>query len=183
MPLLALFVLALGATSARAALTIEEFETTASETRAGGHPDLVTRFKLNRGLNNEVAKNISFEAPQGMFGNPRVLTQCSVLDFALQQCPPNSQAGLITIHAEYEGNPNYLLGTAPIYTVEPNPEEAARFSFYVPVLNIPIALPVTVRSATDYGLRFTVSGITQAVPLSEAKITFWGFPGSPIHEM
>jgi hypothetical protein len=181
-PLLALLVLALGATSARAALTIEEFETTASETRAGGHPDLVTRFKLNRGTTDEVAKNISFEAPQGMFGNPRVLTQCSVLDFALQQCPPNSQAGLITIHAEYEGDPNYLLGTAPIYTVEPNPEEAARFSFYVPVLDIPIALPVTVRSATDYGLRFTVSGITQAVPLSEAKITFWGFPGSASHE-
>ena len=72
-----------------------------------------------------------------MFGNPRVLTQCSALDFALQQCPPNSQAGLITIHAEYEGNPNYLLGTAPIYTVEPSAEEAARFAFYVPVLEHP----------------------------------------------
>src|SRR5690242_1668771 len=127
-PLLALVLLALGATSAQAALTIEEFETTASETHAGGHPDLVTRFKLNRGATNEVAKNITFEAPEGMFGNPRVLTQCSALDFALQQCTPNAQAGLITIHAEYEGNPNYLLGTAPIYTVEPSPEEAARFA-------------------------------------------------------
>jgi hypothetical protein len=70
------------------------------------------------------------------------------------------------------------MGLAPIYTVEPGPEEAARFAFIVPILNIPIAIPVTVRSATDYGLRFTVSGITQSVPLSEADLTFWGFPAS-----
>ena len=182
-PLLALLALALGVASANAALTVQEFETNTSEELAGGHPDLVTRFKLDRGPSNEVAKNITFQAPQGLFGNPRALTQCNTIDFAQQQCPPNSQAGLITIHGEYEGNPNYLLGTAPIYTVEPGPEEAARFSFYVPVLDIPIALPVGVRSATDYGLRFTVSGITQAVPLSEAAITFWGFPESPSHEM
>lgn len=181
--LLAVLLPAFGAASAQAALTVEEFETTASETRAGGHPDLVTRFRLNRGPTNEVARNITFEAPPGLYGNPHVLTQCSALFFAQQQCPPNAQAGLITIHAEYEGNPDYLLGTAPIYTVEPGPEEAARFAFYVPVLNIPIAIPVNVRSATDYGLRFTVSGITQAVPLTEADITFWGFPGSPLHEL
>jgi hypothetical protein len=180
-PLLALLVVLLGATSASAALKIEEFETTASTSLAGGHPDLFTHFKVNRG--GEVAKNVSFDAPRGMFGNPAVLTKCAATDFAQEQCPPNSQAGIITIHAAYEGNPNFLLGTAPVYALEPGPEEAARFSFYVPVLDIPIALPVSVRSATDYGLRFTVSGITQAVPLSEADITFWGFPANSAHDM
>lgn len=179
---LGLLVLAVGAAPAKAALEVEEFETTASTSAAGGHPDLFTHFKLG-GTGGEVAKNITFNAPRGLFGNPSVLTACASIDFALQQCPPNSQAGLITIRAQYEGIPNYLLGTAPIYTVEPGPDEAARFSFYVPVLNIPIAIPVSVRSATDYGLRFTVSGITQKVPLSEADLTFWGFPANPEHDV
>ena len=48
--------------------------------------------------------------------------------------------------------------------------------------NIPVAIPVTVRSASDYGLRFTVSNITQTVPLSEADLTFWGFPADEVHD-
>jgi hypothetical protein len=94
------------------------------------------------------------------------------------QCSANAQVGLIVIRANYEGKADQLLGTAPIYSVNPGADEAARFSFYVPVLNLSIALPVTVRSATDYGLRFTVSGITQEVPLTEANLTFWGFPAA-----
>ena len=37
-----------------------------------------------------------------------------------------------------------------------------------PRLNIPIAIPVTVRTGSDYGLRMTVTGITQLIPLSHA---------------
>ena len=176
--------------SAKAALEIEQFETTSSTSLAGAHPTLKTHFKLS-GVGSEVAKNIAFDAPEGLFGNPSMLVECNAPDFALMQCPPGSQAGLITIHAKYpNGKPNgpppfelpqdpdnYLLGTAPLFRVQPGADEAARFAFYVPVLNIPIAIPVTVRSGSDYGLRFTVSGITQAVPLTEADLTFWGFPG------
>ena len=89
---------------------------------------------------------------------------------------PNSQVGLITVYANYEGNPNYLLGTAPIYDMVPGAEETARFSFIVPILDIPIAIPVTVRTGSDYGLRFTVSDITQLTPLASAHLTFWGIP-------
>jgi hypothetical protein len=190
-PLLALTAMVAIAAPAHAVLTIEQFETTMSNSKAGAHPDLHTHFKLGANGDAEVAKNIAFDAPRGLFGNPRVLTQCTALDLAQLQCPPNAQVGYTVIHANYEGNPdyeddpgnpqdddpaNYLLGLSPIYTIEPGPEEAARFAFIVPILNIPVAIPVTVRSASDYGLRFTVSGITQKVPLSEADLTFWGFP-------
>ena len=96
--------------------------------------------------------------------------------------PPDAQVGLITIRANYEGNPNYLLGTAPIYSIAPRPEEAARFSFVVPILDIPISIPVAVRTAADYGLRFTVTDITQLTPLASARLTFWGFPAAPSHD-
>ncbi len=185
-PLLGLIVMAIGAVPAKAALTIEDFKTTATavrnfatvdESKAGGHPDLHTHFKLGSdGGGAEVAKNVSFDLPRGMFGNPRMLTQCSSVDFSLQQCPSNAQVGNVVIHAAYEGDPNHLMGLAPIYVLEAGPEEAARFAFIVPIVNIPIAIPVTVRSASDYGLRFTVSNITQSVPLTEADLNFWGFP-------
>ncbi len=144
--------------------------------QAGGHPDLKTSFALKDPGAPEAARNIIFNAPTGVFGNPRAITQCLLASFALNECPPNSQAGLITIHANYAGNPDYLLGTAPIFSIAPEEGETARFSFIVPVLDIPITIPVTVRTATDYGLRFTVSDIAELAPLAEAKLTFWGFP-------
>jgi hypothetical protein len=182
-PLLGLLVMVIGAAPAKAALAIEQFETTSTSSGAGAHPDLHTHFALSgvgdeAAKGQEVAKNITFNTPRGLFGNPRVLTQCTSLDFALMQCPPNAQAGIIVIYADYEGDPHHLMGQAPIYTIESGPEEAARFAFYVPVINLPIAIPVTVRSATDYGLSFTVAGITQAVPLAEADLTFWAFPAN-----
>jgi len=177
-------LLSLGALAptAQAAVTIEELETTSSTSQAGGHPDLFTHFKLGGVGASEVPKNVTFNTPRGLFGNPKILTICDSIDFAFSRCSSNTQAGLITIHANYEGDPNFLLGTAPIYNVEPGSNDAARFAFVVPVLEIPVAIPVTIRSATDYGLRFTVSGITQEAPLTEADITFWGFPADSVHE-
>jgi hypothetical protein len=177
----ALLTLAVGAAPARAALAVEQFEVTSSTSLAGGHPDIHTSFRFAGVGDAEVPKNITFNTPAGMFGNPAVLTACASLSFALDQCPPNTQAGLVTIHAVHAGNPDFLLGTAPIYNVTPGPDEAARFAFIVPVLDIPVSIPVTVRSATDYGLRFTVSGITQETPLTAAELTFWGFPSASSH--
>ncbi len=60
--------------------------------------------------------------------------------------------------------------------------QTATFAFIVPTLNIPINIPVTVRTADDYGLRFTVSNLTQIAPLASAKLTFWGFPALSTHD-
>ena len=90
-----------------------------STPQAGGHPDLTTSFALEDPGAPEAAQNVIFNAPTGVFGNPRAITQCAPADFALDQCPPDSQAGLITIHANYEGNPDKLLGTAPIFSIVP----------------------------------------------------------------
>ena len=116
-----------------------------------------------------------------MFGNPNALTRCTAADYALQECPVNSQAGLITIRANYESDEEFLLGTAPIFDMVPQANETARFSLIVPTLGIPIAIPVAVRTAGDYGLRFSVSEITQLIPLRSANLTIWGMPGLETH--
>ena len=51
------------------------------------------------------------------------------------------------------------------------------------MLDIPITIPVAVRTSNDYGLRFTVANITQVTPLAEAQLTFWGFPALESHDI
>jgi hypothetical protein len=180
---LAVTVLALLALSgqARATVDIESFATTSTDPQAGGHPDLNTSFALASPGEPEAAQTVIFNAPTGVFGNPNAVTRCPSDDFALTQCTPNSQAGLVTVTAKYNGNPNYLLGTVPLYDLAPQGEEPGRFAFVVPILNIPVSIPVTVRTGSDYGLRFTVSSITQTTPLSALDLTVWGMPAAPIN--
>ena len=58
---------------------------------------------------------------------------------------------MITVRANYEGDPNYLLGTAPLFVVDPGEDQSALLAFIVPVLQIPINIPVTVRTAATTG--------------------------------
>ena len=172
----------IGASSARASENIESFSTNTSTTQAGGHPDLETAFTLSEPGAPEAARNVIFDAPRGVFGNPNAISRCTASLFALDECPVSSQAGLITIRANYDHEPDLLLGTAPIYDMEPGAEETARFSFIIPTLGIPISIPVGVRTSSDYGLRFTVAEITQAVPLAGVAMTLWGFPAEASHD-
>ncbi len=159
--------------------SIESFEVSTSTTQAGGHPNLETKLTLGDPGEPEAAENVIVNLPAGLFGNPHAITTCTSGDFALAECPISSQAGVITVRANYSGDPNFMLGSAPVFDMEPRSnEETARFAFIVPVLNVPINIPVAVRTAGDYGLRMTVSGITQTMPLASADITIWGFPAA-----
>ena len=125
----------------------------------------------------EAAQNVIFNAPQGVFGNPDAITHCTSSDFALDQCPSNSQAGLITVYANYEGNSDYLLGTAPIFDLEPQADRRRFLPSSLPTLNIPITIPVAVRTDADYGLRFTVSGHHSGNPAGWRQNDVLGFSG------
>jgi hypothetical protein len=171
------------APSAGATEPIENFEVVTSTTQAGGHPDLTTAIELANPGNPEAAQNLIVNLPQGVFGNPQAITTCRAVDFARSACPVASQAGLVSLRANYSGNPNYVLGTAPVFDMEAGSDgETARFAFIVPGLNIPISIPVAVRTAGDYGLRMTVAGITQQIPLAYASLTLWGFPAAEEHD-
>jgi hypothetical protein len=180
--LAAALVLVASVGTAMAVEPITSFATSASTQQAGGHPDLHASFSLQEPGRPEAAENVTVETPTGVFGNPNAIDQCVSADFAADECPSTSQAGVITVYARYEGNPDYLLGTAPIYDLQPAENQTALFAFVVPVLDIPIQIPVSVRTGSDYGLRFKVSEITQVTPVAAANMTFWGFPAEQIHD-
>jgi hypothetical protein len=173
----------LAAAPASAQIGIESFATTSTDTQAGGHPDLTTTFTLAEPGIHEAAREVAFEAPAGIFGNPGAITRCLAADFARNECPVNSQAGLVTVRANVSGDPYHLLGTAPLFDMVPSEGETARFSFVVPELNIPIAIPVSVRTGSDFALRFAVTEISQLTPLASAKLTFWGMPAAEEHDL
>jgi hypothetical protein len=175
----ALLAAAALAAPANALQQIESFNASLSTNQAGGHPDVSFDFALQSPGEPQAAKEVIVDMPQGLFGNPNAIERCTSVDYALQQCQTASQVGIATIRANYSGNPNNLLGTAPLYYVEPQTsEETVRFAFIVPSLQIPISTPVAVRTGSDYGLRFSVSGLSQLIPLAGAKMTVWGFPAA-----
>ena len=178
---IAVGLLAIIAAPAQASMQIGSFTSSSSNSQAGAHPNLITSFTLEEPGVEEAAKNVIFNAPTGLFANPSAALRCTSLDFALEQCPSNAQVGLATIYANYEGNPSDLLGTAPIFNLAPGEDQTGLLGLIVPSIGIPIQIPVAVRTASDYGLRFTVSELTQQFPLAGAELTFWGYPASPAH--
>jgi hypothetical protein len=170
------------AAPAVASPTITEFSVISTDTQAGGHPDLITKIKLGSPGQPEVARDMAIRMPEGVFGNPGAISKCTAADFALNHCASGTQVGLVTITANYEGNPSNILGTAPIYNQEPLGDETARLSFVAPKVNVPVAIPVTVRSASDYGLQLKVTGIPQQIAIATAQLTIWGLPADPDHD-
>ncbi len=66
---------------------ITSFTTTSTDSQAGGHPDLDTTFTLAEPGVHEAAKNVIFNAPEGLFGNINAITNCTPAEFALDKCP------------------------------------------------------------------------------------------------
>jgi hypothetical protein len=166
-----------------AAVNISEFSVGSSSQQAGGHPDFTARFKVEQEPEGppEVVNNVTINMPEGVFGNPGAINRCRAAIFVLNKCSPGAQAGLITIVAEYEGNPTFVLGTTPIYNMQVLGDEAARMAFVAPILNVPVIMPIKVRSDSDYGLQISINAISQTVALTSASMTVWGFPAHKNH--
>jgi hypothetical protein len=170
------------ATSALASQSITEFSVASSDQRAGAHPDLTARFRVEKPGEPEVISNVTVDFPQGVFGNPGAVFRCRAAIFVLNQCQAGAQVGVITIVGSYEGNPNYVFGTTPIYNMQVLGDESARLAFVVPVVDVPVIVPIKVRSDSDYGLRMSINSISQTVALGFASMTVWGFPADSEHD-
>ena len=164
---------------------ITGFSVSPSTTQAGGHPEV----KLAASVENSQtycgteycgygdARDISFNLPAGLIGDPHATPQCTEADFASYSCPIDSQVGIL--------NPILATGSfgpLPIYNLVPHTGQAGLLGTNFPLLNFPVFTVLSARTGGDYGLTATVAEIFHFIPLSGIEVTLWGVPAEPRHD-
>ena len=186
-------------------LALEE-EGGAPDTRAGSHPFQLTdtviinqAFGFAKSGGHEapqpaaLPKDVNVKLPPGLVGNPIPFPQCTTAQFltfdpnvSANACPPQTAVGVATVHVEepiQAGNKEYVL---PIFNIEPNFGEPARFGFYVPEGHVPVLLDTAVRggpgTGEEYAITTSAHNISQTAAFLSSEVTFWGVPGDPRHD-
>ncbi len=177
-----LLALALVPVTAGAAITVDSLTTSISATQAGQHADLNISFTLGASGDPETVKVLDLGLPPGLFLAPSGGVRCAPEDFDSSECPNSSMVGLITIYADYEGNPSHIMGMEPVYLLEPTAEEHARLGFAFPTLGAPVEIPVRLRTGSDYGLDLALQDLPPSAPVTSAELNLWGVPGSQSHD-
>jgi hypothetical protein len=193
-------------------ITPEE-EGGALDTQAGSHPfQLTTTLMLNTkavptlktiALEESVTeietpaltKDLRFNLPPGLVGNPTPLPKCSMDVFTQSQthvtesppCPGNTVVGVATPIVTSTGTGAFgnlqtpFAFSTPLYSLEPSVGEPARFGFVLPVGG-GIILDTAVRTGGDYGVIVSVSNIPDNVEFIGNQVTFWGVPADHRHD-
>jgi hypothetical protein len=168
------------------------------DTQAGSHPFQLTTtltfntenvpVRLKEGENPlepqtfEYTKDLRFKLPPGLVGNPTPLPQCSLGLFTHNECPDNTAVGAATsIITGYFGEDLVSPILTPLYNLEPNVGEPARFGFLV-IGGGPVILDTSVQTGGDYSVVVTVHNIVEFIQFVATQVTFWGVPADPRHD-
>ncbi len=173
-------------------------------TQAGSHPfQLTTTLMFNsqtRPVYSEytkevrpevqpvaMTKDLRFNLPAGLVGNPTPLPKCSLAQFALiysgkGTCPSNTVVGIATPIVTNIDVATYVpfVLTVPLYSLEPSVGEPAKFGFATPYGAV--ILDTSVRTGGDYGVVVTVPNITEGTAFIGNVVTFWGVPNDSHHD-
>ncbi len=189
-------------------ITPEE-EGGAPDTQAGSHPfQLTTTVTFNtksvpvhwfqelpehgEGIFPEVqpvglTKDLRFNLPPGLVGNPTPLPQCSLREFLhpseenQNYCPDDTTIGVATpIITSLTQSFAPTATTSPLYNLEPSRGEPAKFGFDTALG--PIILDTSVRTGEGYAVVVTVPNIPSYLPFIGSQVTFWGVPADPRHD-
>ena len=171
-----------------------------SDPRAGSHPyQLTTTLDLNKTLAREgpaqpeleptapaLARELSFELPPGLLGDPQAVAQCTDTEFAsvgennANSCPADSAIGVALVTLNLPSPPLGVFTEAvPVFNLVPAPGEPARFG--LEDTKVPIILDTQVRTSGDYGVTVAVHNTTQLGGLLDTQVVLWGEPENPSH--
>jgi hypothetical protein len=173
----------------------------AIDTQAGSHPfQLTTTLDLNQALTPEgegqaelepaapaLARNLSFQLPPGVLGNPNAVPPCPDVDFSsigendVNACPADTVLGvaLVTLNLPVDVN-GVFTEAVPVFNLTPAPGEPARFGFED--AKVPVVLDTSVRTDGDYGVTVTIKNTTQVPQFLGSRVTLWGEPDNPSHD-
>jgi hypothetical protein len=161
------------------------------DTQAGSHPyALTTTLDLNRSAEAPyqpaLPKDLNFDLPPGLVGNPVPFPQCPdaqfsrVIELFVNECPADTALGVASITVYEPLLRGLITITSPVFNLKPSVGEPARFGFRTAVTNV--ILDTSVRTGGDYGVTVKVSNITQFSSFLASQVTFWGVPGDPVHD-
>lgn len=180
----------LGSSSATAAefdkYAVESVSASLSSTQAGAHADFTTAFSVTKeegsGEPFALTRDVSFELPPGMLGNPQGFPRCSVEELGIlpeeSECPLDAQVGVAEVFLGGQSSGAFF---EPVYNMQPpGGDIVARLGFF----GGPYPTLINVRvDPIDYGLTATVEGAAAAAALGGAVTTLWGVPASPAHDL
>jgi hypothetical protein len=159
------------------------------DTQAGSHPfQLTTTLLLNQtapGTTPAFAKDLHFNLPPGLIGNPTPFPQCTNLQFSTytnvyNHCPSNTVVGVAMVSVDEPTHFGLVTIPVPLFNLVPAVGEPARFGFEV--IADPVILDTAVRTGGDYGVTVSVKNITELADFVANRVTFWGVPGDPRHD-
>lgn len=156
------------------------------DTQAGSHPySFTTTFQLS--LDAGSLKEVKLELPPGFVGDPTATPRCNYSEFAKgveHGVTPCSNETVIGISSTIFRGATGEFGSSSqaVYNLVPPAGVAAEFGFIV-AESTPVLLQTSVRTGSDYGLTTTVPGVNQALHLTDSKVTIWGVPASPAHNL
>jgi hypothetical protein len=175
------------------------------DTQAGSHPfQLTSTLLLNETIEGQEAapvKDLHFKLPPGLIGNPQPFPHCTIARFltvvepGAPECGTQSVVGVARVYVSFgiagaqsdSGGSNVptIAFVEPLFSLEPEVGEPARFGFMVvaPNENLPVILDTAVRTGGDYGVTVDVNNITQSASLLGSEVTFWGVPGDQRHNI
>jgi hypothetical protein len=164
----------------------------APELQAGSHPTAL-RLSVDFQQQGEVSAGdleaLSFELPPGLIENPTAVPRCGAAAFRTprsspfeasrsgEDCPDQSQVGLITIHSSVGGGETRSFGLFNLVPPPGVPAEIGARPYGAPVLFEP-----TVRQGQgEYGITLGTRNFTQLFDVYAIDLDIWGTPWSLLH--
>ncbi len=174
-----------------------EEEGGAMDTQAGSHPfQLTTVLALDTSRAPadfeeqepaSMVKDLSFQLPAGLVGNPTPFPQCTDVQFSTHEpgtehneCEAKTAIGVATVTFNVSKAEGFTSRTVPVFNLPPLAGEPARFGFEV--TGARTFIDTAVRSGGDYGVTVSVSNVSQTIGFLSSKVTLWGVPGAGVHD-
>jgi uncharacterized repeat protein (TIGR01451 family) len=157
-----------------------ELEEEVKEGEFGGSEVKGARFPLGH------VKDLHFQLPAGMVGNPTVIPQCTFQQFNTviavggggdNACPADTAIGVASVRIGFFGKIDTV--NSPVFNLTPAVGEPARFGFDATF--VPVYLDTAVRTGGDYGVTVSVGNISQLANFVGSEVTFWGVPNDSRH--
>ncbi len=135
-------------------------------------------------------RDMRFELPQGLIGNPSVAGHCTLAQFNTprsstfetslsgESCPDKSQVGTLTMRTSLLGGSERSFG---LFNLTPSPGDAAMLG--TAPFGEPIAFAGQVRNKEgEYGLDMEAKNFPQGLAIDGVKIAIWGTPWAVSHD-